>query len=115
VRGRQGTIYYLLFNKQAFRRPYKVSRGLGDERPLILLEERDARDVMKRRESELAEKNRVSGGAEELKLWNRRVKDWGRGIGWATTRISDSGQPGKLLVEAYLDARPEDPRPDTAP
>lgn len=109
----KGTIYYLLYNKQAFHRPYKVSRGLKDERPLILLEEKDAHTVMKQRESEMAQQNRVSGSAEELKHWNRRVKDWGRQTGWTETRISDSGQAGKLLTLAYLQAHPEDPRPDS--
>lgn len=110
----KGTIYYLLYTKRAFERPYKVSRGLSDERPLILLEEKNAHEVMKKRGTEMAEHNRVSGNADEVKHWNRRVKNWGREIGWTTTRISDSGQAGKLLVEAYLEAHPEDVRPDTA-
>jgi hypothetical protein len=110
----KGTIYYLLYNKEAFQRPYKVSRGLKDERPLILLEEKNAYEVMERRGTELAAQRRVSGSAEELKHWNRRVKNWGREIGWTTTRISESGQAGKLLIEAYLQTHPEDVRPDTS-
>jgi hypothetical protein len=107
----KGMVYYLLYTKQAFGRPYKVSRGASDERPLILLDTREVDQIMEGRKAEMIEHDRASAPAEDLRQWNLRVKDWGRSTGWDTTRISVSGQPGKQLVAAYQATHADDPRP----
>src|SRR5215475_3428460 len=48
----KGTIYYLLYNKRAFASACKVSKGEGDERPLILLATREADRVMSQRSAD---------------------------------------------------------------
>lgn len=107
----KGTIYYMLYNSQAFKRAYKVMKGVVDPKPLILLDRNEATKVMDARKDRLETRAQVPATAQALRDWNRRVKDWGIETGWTQTRISDSGQPNMPLMQAYLEKHPEDVRP----
>lgn len=105
------TIYYLLYDKKVLTRSYKISKGVEGGRPLIMIEERQGDEVLQARQKELAEHGKTTGTPEQLREWNRRVKDWGRKTDWQLTQIRDSGQPGIALQHAYIEANPDDPRP----
>jgi hypothetical protein len=105
------TIYYLLYEKKVLTRSCKISKGVEGGRPLILVEERQGDEVMIARKKEKEERGRSTGTPDQLREWNRRVKEWGRQTNWLLTQIRDSGQPGIALQHAYLEAHPEDPRP----
>jgi len=105
------TIYYLVYDKKALNRVCKISKGVEGGRPLMLIEERHGDEVMRARVRELEEKGKSTGTPEQLRDWNRRVKDWGRETNWQLTQIRDSGQPGIALQRSYLEAHPDDPRP----
>lgn len=107
----KGTIYYMLYNGQKFSRPYKVMKGTVDPKPLILLDRNDAFKVMDARAQQQSAKANLPATAQELREWNRRVKDWGIETGWTQTRISESGQPSLPLIRAFLEKYPQDVRP----
>lgn len=107
----KSTIYYLLYSVQAFSRPYKIMKGVLDERPLILLDANDANLVMEKRKAGLAVEGAVPRTAKNVTEWNLRVKNWGRETGWTQTRISPAGPPHKALADAYSAQHPQDVRP----
>lgn len=107
----KSTIYYMLYSVQAFARPYKIMKGVKDERPLILLDATDAVAVMTERVRNLKRDAAVPRTAKNVRSWNLRVKDWGRETGWSQTRISAAGPPHKALADAYLAEHPGDVKP----
>jgi hypothetical protein len=107
----KGTIYYMLYNSQVFSRAYKIVKGVGDTKPLIMLDVNDATKVMDERRDRQAAKAVGPMNARNLREWNRRIKDWGIETGWTQTRISETGQPNMPLIKAYLESNPQDVRP----
>lgn len=118
----KGTVYYMIFKSRRFRTVFKVTKGMSsqgekDKRPLLLLDEREVKQVF----AQKAEDATLNGSTDpqlkaKLTAWNKRVKQWGRDNGWTETPIAISGPPQIQLIEAYLKAHPEDrkPRPDGA-
>lgn len=106
----KGTIYYMIYHQRLFRHVYKISTGVDDKRPLLLILEQEVDAVFAARVQSAATVKNLSA-AQLLQQWNRRVKQWGTDQGWTDTRIFPSGPPNKALVEAYLADNPEDPSP----
>jgi hypothetical protein len=107
----KGTIYYMIYHQAAFRHVYKVSTGMDDPRPLIVILESEVREVFAARERKAKEIRQLTP-AQQVQQWNRRVKQWGRDIGWEKTPILLSGPPSVPLVTAYLEEHADDPRPE---
>lgn len=107
----KGTIYYMIYHQAAFRHVYKVTTGVEDPRPLIVILESEVRSVFAERERRANEARELTP-AQQLNVWNRRVKQWGRDTAWDRTPILTAGPPSVPLTAAYLDAHPDDPKPE---
>lgn len=108
----KGAIYNLVFSQLAFKFVYKITKGgSGDEkRPLIMLLDQEV-------DRYFADKQVVSVSDREIAskrvAWRKRVKDWGRQIGWDKTLIAVSGPPHTSLVAAYEAEHPDDRMPES--
>lgn len=108
------SVYYMIYDMDAFKNVFKVESRDGDTRPMILMAEAEVRRVA----AEKAEKASTPSEAplrDRITVWNKRVKKWGVETGWDKTsgvRINQAGQPHHDLKAAYLAAHPGDPRPE---
>jgi hypothetical protein len=108
----KGTIYYMIFNSQKIRSAHRVLKGGGDPRPIIVVSKEEVDRVMTQRAaSGEADVPVVSDLPAQKSEWNRRVKAWATQIGWTQTTIKTFGPAPRPMVEAYLAANPEDPKP----
>lgn len=103
----KGTIYYMIYNSRRFKSVVKVSKGLDDQRPMLLLSADEVKKIFDVRENFVPiDPSR----AKDLTIWNRRVKQWGRQVGWGD-QILASGPPAIGLVDEYVRQHPQDPKP----
>jgi hypothetical protein len=108
----KGTVFYMILHQLAFPEGsvYKVSKGKEDQRPLILVKTDVANEIMGRRAETLKKISPTYSG--DVGAWNRRVKEWGKSVGWTETAIRTMGPPTQLLEDAYVQQFPDDPRPE---
>lgn len=104
----KASVYYKIYDQDAFKRVYKLPGAEDASRPVLLLLESEVREVAER---EAAARPR-DPAREALAAWNKRVKDWGRTTGWSVTDIRAPGQPHLSLQAAYIAANPDDVRPE---
>jgi hypothetical protein len=102
------TVYYMIFSQRAFKRVFKISRGSDAKRVVLMLNEAEVASVMQQREER---GHRPPSRKAALRDWTYRVKQWGWDNKWTATPIAKSGPPTRQLVDAYLQAHPDDPRP----
>lgn len=111
-------IFYKVYEQRAFNTVVKVAEeddeddGARNERgfkkrPVLLIKRWEVEAIAS---GELPKK--VKNPALLLRDWNRRVKAWGESSGKSEFRIAATGAPRRQLVEAYLEANPDDPRPE---
>ena len=111
------SLYYKIYEQEAFRTVFKVVGTDEDQRPvaLLLLE----KEVLSLAAAERAARTARMAAQEpasfrqRLALWNKRVKTWGINTGWDHDNrpINGSGAPVRDLQLDYLRANPDDPRP----
>jgi hypothetical protein len=104
----KASVYYKIYDQDAFNHVYKLPGADDSARPVLLMLESEVRSVAERERAQRGE----GEAKERLRVWNQRVKVWGRAGGWASSEISTFGQPSLLLQGAYLQAHPQDPRPE---
>lgn len=111
----KGSIYHMIYAKRRFKNVYKVGKGGHkggkggeDKRPLLLLATNEVDEVFAQRERPQVTDPDLS---QKMNAWNKRVKQWAREQGWTQTVIRISGQPPKVMQQAYLQANPDDTRP----
>lgn len=102
------SVFYKIYEQGAFQHVYKVGPPEETRRPVLLLLESEVRRVFSTERASVP----MHTSRTLLKEWNKRVKAWGRETGWTETPIADAGRPPKALVQAYLEANPEDTRPE---
>ncbi len=104
----KASIYYKIYEQQAFKHVYKIPGSENDQRPVLVVLESEVHQVLAQERARAAQEPlRV-----RLNAWNKRVKDWGRATNWGDgVPIHKSGMAHKSLVEDYLAANPNDPRP----
>jgi hypothetical protein len=105
------SVYYKIYEQDAFRTVFKVPGAEEGSRPVILLLEAEVTAVA----NNLAAVASVVGEVplrDRLSGWNKRVKAWGSETGWGDKKIYEAGQPSRPLQNAYLAAHPEDARPE---
>lgn len=108
-------VYHKIYKQKAFNNVFRVGGNPNDphgehERPFLLLLKSEVHAV---KESETARRNTVSP-EQQVREWNRRVKDWGRQDG-RFGPIHPGGRPVQELKIAYEKAHPDDPFPGTEP
>ncbi len=108
----KGTIYHMLFEQGKFKHVYKIRKGGngGETKPLLMLLDAEVERVF-------ADRSKLPVNDPELSRrrteWSKRVKNWGREVNWTQTPIAVSGPPPAVLVAAYVQANPRDPRPES--
>ncbi len=108
------SVYYMIYDMDAFKNVFKIESRDGDTRPMILMSEAEVRRVAAEREARAAQPD-PGPLRERVHDWNKRVKQWGEKSGWAKSSnvtINKAGQPHNDLKMAYLEAHPDDPRPE---
>lgn len=99
------SVYYKIYTQRSLRDVFRV--GDFEDRPFLLLNKQEVIKVAEQ------ERQPVEQTPEALlNAWNRRVKEWARhnaDVDPATIR--ERGRPRQELVDRYLAAHPEDPRP----
>lgn len=109
----KGTVRYMILNQNVFSTVCKVTKGGltdKDKRPLLLISSGEVEQVFAARAKFKAEQPDPARKQEVIE-WNRRVKQWGRSVGWTQTPISSAGPPNQTLIVAYAKRHPDDPRP----
>lgn len=116
----KGTVRYMILAQNAFKTVCKVTKGGlqeddKDKRPLLLISSAEVEEVFAERKKlndQLKQQRLLNPGrSEDVIAWNRRVKEWGRSIGWTQTPISIAGPPNQTLIVAYVKRHPDDVRP----
>lgn len=108
------SVYYMIYEQDAFKNVFKVESRDGDTRPMILMAEAEVRRVAAEKQ-ERASQPPPGPLRERVTAWNKRVKDWGVQTGWdisSGVRINKAGQPHQDLKVAYLKEHPDDLRPE---
>lgn len=120
---RKESIFHKIYEQKSFQHVYRIGgkvtfKGLDgkvrveddvSQRPIIVLLESE---VMRVFQQEMDSASAKPEPSNDLTLWNKRVKQWGRDTGWAEAPIQVNGRPPLKLVKAYLAANPADPRPE---
>lgn len=105
------SVYYMIYDQGLFEVVYRIGGDPEDpsglnERPFLLLLKAEVSRVKKAKDAA------AQAGPPLLvrvKEWNRRVKEWGKENGFGPS--SPAGRPNRLLVAAYNENHPDDPRP----
>ncbi len=102
-------IYYQIYHSKIYKKVYRVGGTAENDRPFILIEERDFWRAVREAEQAGAAKRSVDEeGRSALAAWHMRVKAWARNNGWT---VNVTGPPRVQIREAYVEANPQDPRP----
>lgn len=104
------SVYYKIYEQDAFRTVFKLAGAHDESRPVILLLEAEVKAVAAREQHEA--ETFAPALRERLNAWNKRVKAWGLSTGWSDGTIHVAGAPSRPLQTAYLEANPQDPRPE---
>lgn len=104
------SVYYKIYEQDAFRTVFKVPGADEGSRPIILLSQAEVEQVAARERAEAA--NVQAPLRERLNAWNKRVKAWGIETSWGDQPIFEAGAPSRPLQSAYLQAHPQDARPE---
>lgn len=103
------SVYYMIHHQGLFEGVRRIGGDPSDpsgkkERTYLIIPAAEVERVR-------AEKAAAPTGpplAEQIKEWNKRIKQWGAANGY---RTGPYGRPLDALRDAYLAAHPDDPRP----
>jgi hypothetical protein len=106
-------VFYKIYDQRIFNTIVRVaeeddiSREASKRRPVLLIKRWEVEAVAK---GELPKRSKSPQLVR--KEWNRRVKEWGGSTGNPEFRVAPTGAPRAVLIDAYVAAHPEDPRPE---
>lgn len=102
-------VFYKIYDQRLFNTLVRVAEedDTPKKRPLLLIKRWEVEAVAR---GELPK--RAKSSHEVRREWNRRVKEWGGSTGEPEFRVAPTGAPRSVLIEAYLQAHPNDPRPE---
>lgn len=101
------SVYYMIYDQGLFAGVRRIGGDPADpgglkERAYLLIPEDEFERVRAERETKKPPLHKL------VHAWNERVRAWGKANDFHTTEWS---RPTTALVEAYLKAHPDDPRP----